>query len=49
LEPVEGKVAMEAKKPYEKPQVVYREKIEVKAGACGKTGAGPCGTGPYVS
>lgn len=40
---------MEPKKPYEKPRVVYREKIEAKAGACGKTGAGTCGTGPYVS
>ena len=46
---VEGKVAMESRKPYEKPSVVYREKIEAKAGACTKTGASTCGSGPYVS
>ena len=40
---------MERRKPYEKPAVVYREKIEAKAGACSKTGAGLCGAGPYVS
>ena len=37
------------KKPYEKPAVVYREKIEAKAGSCAKAGAGTCKTGPYVS
>ncbi|MEW6756973.1 MAG: hypothetical protein AB1347_02030 [Acidobacteriota bacterium] len=40
---------MERRKPYEKPAVVYREKIEAKAGSCSKTGAGTCGAGPYVS
>ena len=39
------------KKPYEKPAVVYREKIEAKAGSCLKAGATTptCGSGPYVS
>ncbi len=37
------------KKKYQKPAVVYKEKIEARAGACAKAGAGPCGAGPYVS
>ncbi len=37
------------KKPYKKPAVVYREKIEAKAGSCLKAGSGACSSGPYVS
>lgn len=39
------------KKKYEKPAVIYKEKIEARAGSCGstKSGAGTCGAGPYVS
>lgn len=39
------------KKKYEKPAVIYREKIEAKAGSCGKAGTvSPCcDPGPYVS
>lgn len=38
------------KKRYEKPAVIYKEKIEARAGACSKAGTGACGTsGPYVS
>jgi hypothetical protein len=37
------------KKPYKKPAVVYREKIEGRAGACAKAGTGTCLTGPYIS
>ncbi len=39
------------KKKYEKPAVVYKEKIEAKAGSCAKAGSGSpsCGSGPYVS
>ena len=42
---------MMSKKPYEKPEVIYREKIEARAGSCTgsppKGGAG-CGA-PLVS
>ncbi len=40
-----------AKKPYEKPAVVYREKIEARAGACtpGKADTGACPSGPITS
>lgn len=34
---------------YEKPQVIYREKIEARAGSCNKVGSGDCGTGTFVS
>jgi hypothetical protein len=37
------------KKKYEKPAVVYKEKIEARAGACAKAGAGTCSSGPYLS
>jgi hypothetical protein len=41
-----------SKKPYEKPQVIYREKIEARAGACSGAstpkGGPPC-TAPLVS
>jgi hypothetical protein len=37
------------KKPYEKPEVVYKQKIEARAGSCHKTGVGDCNPGPYVS
>lgn len=41
------------KKPYEKPTIVFREKIEARAGACNSTGGGANkGTGactPVVS
>jgi len=36
-------------KRYERPTIVYRERIEVRAGTCGKAGAPGCGAGPYVS
>jgi hypothetical protein len=38
------------KKKYEKPAVVYREKIEARAGSCAAPAKGgpPCGT-PFVS
>ena len=42
----------EKRKPYKKPAVVYREKIEARAGSCGtKQGVSDsiCGAGPYVS
>ena len=40
-----------SKKPYEKPQIIYREKIEARAGACtGGTPKGGAGcTPPLVS
>lgn len=34
---------------YEKPAVVYKEKIEGRAGACAKVGVAGCGSGPYNS
>lgn len=34
---------------YEKPQVIYREKIEARAGACGKVGVGDCASLTFVS
>lgn len=37
------------KRSYDKPQVVYREKIEARAGSCTKVGAGDCGAGTFVS
>ncbi len=37
------------KRPYEKPQVVYREKMEARAGSCVKLGTTDCGAGTYVS
>jgi hypothetical protein len=39
------------KKPYEKPQVIYREKIEARAGACtsGSPKGGPGCATPLVS
>ena len=50
INPLSGRDGeMETKKPYEKPAVVYREKIEAKAGSCAKVGAPGCSTGPYVS
>jgi hypothetical protein len=42
-----------SKKPYEKPQIVYREKIEARAGSCsgggGKAGTSTGCSGPFVS
>ena len=32
---------MQEKKPYEKPAVIYREKIEARAGSCSSSGGGP--------
>jgi len=39
------------KKPYEKPDIIYRQKIEARAGSCNKVGSSQpsCGAGPYVS
>lgn len=40
------------RKPYEKPAIVFREKIEARAGSCSNTGGGGKGTGactPVVS
>jgi len=39
------------KQRYEKPQIVYREKIEARAGSCTKAGVGPpdCTAGTLVS
>ena len=38
-----------SKKPYEKPAVVYREKIEARAGSCSTNkSASPCAA-PLVS
>lgn len=41
------------KKPYEKPTIVFREKIEARAGACSNSGGGPqkgtAGCAPVVS
>ncbi len=34
---------------YEKPAVIYKEKIEGRAGSCTKAGSGACGAGPYIS
>jgi len=33
------------KRCYEKPQIVYREKIEARAGSCDKVGSGDCSSG----
>lgn len=41
-----------AKKPYEKPAIIYREKIEARANACsepGKADTGTCPSGPITS
>lgn len=37
------------KRNYEKPLVVYREKIEARAGSCTKVGSTDCGAGTFVS
>jgi len=37
------------KKKYEKPAIIYREKIEAKAGICNKLASPGCDPGPYVS
>jgi len=43
-----GGEAVEKKKKYEKPAVIYREKIEARAGACSKAGTA-CDPNPYIS
>lgn len=37
------------KKPYEKPAVVYKEKIEARAGSCPTKGGQPPCSAPLVS
>ncbi len=39
------------KKPYEKPAVIYKERIEARASSCGpsKGGTGTGCTAPFVS
>jgi hypothetical protein len=38
-----------AEKKYEKPSIIYREKIEARAGSCVKAGTSGCDPGPFVS
>lgn len=37
------------KKPYEKPRIIYSEKMEARAVACAKADAATCSTGPITS
>ena len=37
------------KKTYEKPRVVYAEKVEARAVGCAKADAGTCAEGPISS
>ena len=42
---------MEKKPSYEKPAIIYKEKIEARAGVCtgGKADIGACPAGPITS
>jgi hypothetical protein len=37
------------KKPYEKPMVIYTEKMEARAVACAKADSVACAAGPVTS
>ncbi len=37
------------KKPYEKPRIVYSEKMEARAVACAKADSASCAQGPVTS
>ncbi len=37
------------KKPYQKPAIVYSEKVEARAGTCAKADATTCSAGPSQS
>jgi hypothetical protein len=37
------------KKPYEKPRIIYTEKMEARAVSCGKVDSAACPAGPVTS
>lgn len=37
------------KKPYEKPRIIYSEKMEARAVACAKADSAACAQGPTTS
>jgi hypothetical protein len=45
---IEGEKS-QMKKPYEKPRIIYSEKMEARAVSCAKADAGACAAGPVTS